>query len=114
MSSCPIRRKSRSQSSLPSAWYGAQRSTGAVLLTKEAGISTHRRTWTNAATKAPLLAKLAKNPMLLTTMAIVHQERGTRLPDERVEALPSKAVDILLRKWQEEPGRATSGSFLNF
>ncbi|MEM8558734.1 MAG: SUMF1/EgtB/PvdO family nonheme iron enzyme [Bacteroidota bacterium] len=44
------------------------------------------------------LAEIASNPMLLTTMAIVHQEEK-RLPDQRV-ALYKRAVDVLLRRWQ--------------
>lgn len=46
---------------------------------------------------APLLRDLAQNPMLLTTMAIIHQ-RDTRLPPERVK-LYALAVDNLLRRW---------------
>ena len=45
------------------------------------------------------LQKLAENPMLLTTMAIIHQKE-TRLPDQRVK-LYSQAVRVLTKRWQE-------------
>lgn len=44
------------------------------------------------------LWKLAGNPMLLTTMALVHQ-RETKLPDERVK-LFTQAVKVLVERWQ--------------
>ena len=44
------------------------------------------------------LRELVENPMLLTTMAIIHQmEVG--LPRERVR-LYSLAVEVLLHRWQ--------------
>jgi len=45
------------------------------------------------------LGELAANPMLLTTMALIHQ-REIRLPKQRVR-LYTLAVDILLRRWQQ-------------
>jgi len=45
------------------------------------------------------LRELSSNPMMLTTMAIIHQKQ-TRLPDQRVK-LYKEAVDILLRRWQQ-------------
>ncbi|MFC1763595.1 NACHT domain-containing protein, partial [Planctomycetota bacterium] len=51
------------------------------------------------------LRELAGNPMLLTTMAVIHQKE-TRLPTERVK-LYKMAVDVLLRRWQShrnQPG----------
>ena len=51
------------------------------------------------ATRDPLLP-LARNPMLLTTMTIIHQQQ-TKLPEERVK-LYKLAVDLLIRRWQEE------------
>ena len=45
------------------------------------------------------LQKLAENPMLLTTMAIIHQKE-TRLPDQRVK-LYSEAVRVLIERWQK-------------
>jgi formylglycine-generating enzyme required for sulfatase activity/GTPase SAR1 family protein len=44
------------------------------------------------------LSELAANPMLLTTMAIIHQ-REVNLPSERVR-LYKLAVEVLLRRWQ--------------
>ena len=44
------------------------------------------------------LSELAANPMLLTTMAIIHQ-RDIGLPEERVK-LYLLAVDVLVRRWQ--------------
>ena len=49
---------------------------------------------------APALHELASNPMLLTTMAIIHQQE-TRLPKERVR-LYNRAVEILLWRWERE------------
>ena len=52
------------------------------------------------------LRDLAANPMLLTTMAIIHQ-REVGLPKERVR-LYSLAVQVLLRRWQMRKGMAVS------
>jgi len=52
---------------------------------------------------APALRELAANPMLLTTMALVHQ-KNVGLPRERVR-LYDEAVKVLLVRWQKEkPG----------
>lgn len=52
---------------------------------------------------APALRELAENPMLLTTMALVHQ-KNVGLPRERVR-LYDEAVKVLLVRWQKEkPG----------
>ncbi len=45
------------------------------------------------------LRELASNPMMLTTMAIIHQKE-TGLPKERVK-LYDLAVDVLTRRWQK-------------
>ncbi|MGB8647999.1 MAG: SUMF1/EgtB/PvdO family nonheme iron enzyme [Anaerolineae bacterium] len=45
------------------------------------------------------LQELSSNPMMLTTMAIIHQ-REVGLPRERVR-LYNLAVDVLLRRWQK-------------
>ncbi len=45
------------------------------------------------------LRTLAENPMLLTSMAVLHQ-KSTRLPRERVKIYDG-VVDLLLRRWQE-------------
>jgi hypothetical protein len=50
------------------------------------------------------LRELATNPMLLTTMAIVHQSQFG-LPRERVR-LYSQAVDVLLKRRQKHKGGA--------
>jgi len=52
------------------------------------------------------LLELAQNPMLLTTMAIIHQ-REVGLPRERVR-LYDLAVDVLIRRWQTGKGIAVS------
>ncbi|MEZ4699609.1 MAG: DUF4062 domain-containing protein [Rhodothermales bacterium] len=62
------------------------------------------------AAKRRELRDIAGNPMLLTTMAIIHQ-RDIELPDERAR-LYHLAVDVMLRRWQrhkvgdEEPSAA--------
>ena len=80
------------------AWYVSQTQ-----------LATPRFTETAALEKAEDLAsaalsshmrELAENPMLLTTMAIVHQD-DVSLPPQRV-CLYSKAIDVLMRRWQEE------------
>lgn len=45
------------------------------------------------------LRELAENPMLLTTMALIHQ-RETKLPNQHVQ-LCTLAVDVLVRRWQK-------------
>jgi formylglycine-generating enzyme required for sulfatase activity len=52
------------------------------------------------------LRLLASNPLLLTTMAIIHL-RQVRLPNERVR-LYSQAVQVLLDGWQKQKGIAVS------
>ena len=43
------------------------------------------------------------SPMLLTTMALIHQKE-TEFPGERVK-LYKLAVDVLLRRWQRQDRR---------
>ena len=50
------------------------------------------------AAKGDDLHQLAQNPLLLTTMAIIHQQQP--LPRERVR-LYKRAVELLLLRWQE-------------
>lgn len=50
----------------------------------------------------PDLAPLAKTPLLLTLMALLHSNRG-RLPDDRVD-LYHETVELLLRRWSLEEG----------
>lgn len=52
------------------------------------------------------LRELSANPMLLTTMAIIHQ-RDVGLPRERVR-LYERVVEILLNRWQSHKGMAVS------
>ncbi len=51
------------------------------------------------------LRRLAQNPMLLTTMAIIHQQE-VGLPRERVR-LYNLAVQVLLSRWQRRKGLMT-------
>jgi len=75
-----------------SAWYHRQRDLGRTV-PQDA-----ERDLARAATGDDL-RELSSNPMMLTTMAIIHQKQ-TRLPDQRVK-LYKEAVDILLRRWQQ-------------
>ncbi|RME73889.1 MAG: NACHT domain-containing protein [Chloroflexi bacterium] len=82
------------------AWYGAQ--------ADRLGQSEAERR-ANDLRRAVLdrdLFPLARNPMLLTTMAIIHQQ-DARLPRERVK-LYRRAVEILLQKWQKQKGLEVS------
>ncbi len=85
----------RKISRFAAAWYNAQ---------KELGRFTAGQAEARAADLAEKalgadLRELAENPMLLTTMAIIHQKE-IGLPRERVR-LYSLAVDVLLRRWQK-------------
>ncbi|MFZ1474651.1 MAG: SUMF1/EgtB/PvdO family nonheme iron enzyme, partial [Anaerolineae bacterium] len=94
------------------AWYNAQREMGRV------DAEQARRKAANLAEAALSadLRELAENPMMLTTMAIIHQ-REIGLPKERVR-LYSLAVDVLLRRWQQrkagETGLAPSAALSAF
>ncbi|MFK7847097.1 MAG: SUMF1/EgtB/PvdO family nonheme iron enzyme [Rhodothermales bacterium] len=77
-------------------WYEAQCVLGRM---KEAKLESRSQDLIQVATHDPLLS-LAGNPMLLTTMTIIHQQQ-TELPKERVK-LYKLAVELLLRRWQEE------------
>ena len=50
----------------------------------------------------PALIEMARNPLLLTTMALIHQRRAV-LPRERVR-LYAEAVQVLVERWQREKG----------
>ncbi|HYN87921.1 MAG TPA: SUMF1/EgtB/PvdO family nonheme iron enzyme, partial [Ardenticatenaceae bacterium] len=84
------------------AWYAAQAALGR--LTDEMA-GERADDLTSAATSADL-SELASNPMLLTTMAIIHQ-REVGLPRERVR-LYSLAVQVLLSRWQQHKGIGVS------
>ena len=77
------------------AWYQAQKTLGSV----DARQAEARATDLAQAAQAEELRQLAQNPMMLTTMAIIHQ-RDIGLPRERVR-LYQRAVDVLLRRWQQ-------------
>jgi hypothetical protein len=89
------------------AWYRAQKDLGRV----DAVRAADRAADLTRAALTPDLRELASNPMLLTTMALIHlQEAG--LPKERVR-LYGKAVDLLLHRWQREKvGRDALAEFL--
>ena len=77
-----------------SGWYQAQ-----ARLNKAPSDQVEPRTQDLArAALDPQLRELAENPMLLTTMAMIHQ-RDIGLPRERVK-LYEQAVDLLLRRWE--------------
>lgn len=76
-------------------WYQAQKNLGRL---NQQQTDEKAGDLTEAALK-PELRELAENPMLMTTMSLVHQ-RNIGLPEQRVE-LYNLAVDILLRRWQK-------------
>lgn len=78
------------------AWYNAQKALGRL---NETQADAKAQDLAHAAL-AHALRELSSNPMLLTTMAIIHQ-RDIGLPSERVR-LYHLAVDVLLRRWQKE------------
>jgi formylglycine-generating enzyme required for sulfatase activity len=77
------------------AWYNAQKRLGRL----DAEQAQERTADLISAALAPDLRELATNPMMLTTMAIIHQKE-IGLPRERVR-LYNLAVDVLLRRWQK-------------
>ena len=66
---------------------------------KEAG---ERKEGLQKATRRPDLFGLARRPLLMTAMAMLHSFRG-QLPDDRVELYRS-TVDLLLRRWESRVG----------
>jgi formylglycine-generating enzyme required for sulfatase activity len=80
------------------AWYNAQ-----VCLNRlESGRAGERSRDLIQAALAGQLREMSSNPMLLTTMAIIHQ-REVGLPRERVR-LYAQAVQVLLNRWQKHKG----------
>ena len=77
------------------AWYHAQVSLGRMTAAKAADNMADLQ----RAALAHDLRELAGNPMLLTTMAIIHQ-RQVGLPKERAR-LYNLAVEVLLNRWQK-------------
>ncbi|MEM8488956.1 MAG: SUMF1/EgtB/PvdO family nonheme iron enzyme [Bacteroidota bacterium] len=80
-------------------WYDAQMQLGALKTSDTARLTTDLQ----QAVNTQYLRQLAPNPMLLTTMIMVHQE-DKELPRQRV-VLYERAVDILLRKWEKDKGQ---------
>ncbi|MCP4543643.1 MAG: SUMF1/EgtB/PvdO family nonheme iron enzyme [Chloroflexi bacterium] len=85
-------------------WYNAQIPLGRM---NETRAKENTRDLQQAALSADL-RELSSNPMLLTTMAIIHQ-REVGLPRERVR-LYSLAVQVLLSRWQTRKGIGVSDS----
>ena len=84
------------------AWYGAQ-----VQLDRlPQGRAEEQAADLRGAAQTANLRELAANPLLLTTMAIVHQ-REVGLPRERVR-LYALAVGVLLDRWQRHKGIGVS------
>lgn len=79
-------------------WYQAQIAMGRMIPSEA---KNKIRDLSHAAVSREL-RDLASNPMLLTTMAVIHQ-REVGLPKERVR-LYSQAVQVLLRRWQMRKG----------
>ena len=79
-------------------WYRAQHNLGRL---RKAVAEDHASDLQRAALDDDL-RDLASNPMLLTTMALIHQ-REVGLPKERVR-LYSLAVQVLLTRWQKRKG----------
>ncbi len=89
------------------AWYHTQKELGRISDTQ----SEARTADLARAALESDLRELSQNPMLLTTMAIIHQ-REVGLPRERVR-LYHLAVEVLLRRWQKHKvGDAVLASFL--
>jgi len=92
------------------AWYNTQ-----LQLKKIAGEELAQQRAQNLASAALTLQELASNPMLLTSMAIIHQ-RDIGLPEQRVR-LYNLVVDVLMRRWQKhktgdlQPSKALEAFF---
>ena len=76
-------------------WYTAQDELGRITT---GDVDTRIENLQNAA-HSDHLRSLASNPMLLTTMTIIHQQEA-ELPKERVK-LYHLAVELLLKRWQK-------------
>jgi formylglycine-generating enzyme required for sulfatase activity len=83
-------------------WYEAQTHLGRLSAEEAAAKAGDL---SEAATAADL-RELSGNPMLLTTMAIIHQQE-VGLPKERVR-LYDQAVQVLLRRWHKRKGLPVS------
>ncbi|MBK8541953.1 MAG: hypothetical protein IPL60_18435 [Ardenticatenia bacterium] len=88
-------------------WYRARARMKVEGLTKKEADDRGQRLATAAL--QPDLLKLSENPLLMTTMAIVHQEERD-LPRERV-MLFKRAIKVLLLRWQEHKVRTGNPPF---
>ena len=91
------------------AWYAAQHEIRTEQAEKRA------KDLAQAAT-TPSLMEIASNPMMLTSIAIIHQ-KDIGLPNERVK-LYHLVVDVLIRRWQKyktgEDGLSPSPELVGF
>ena len=76
------------------AWYAERVATGRQMLGSAEGL---RR----ALNEQPELRELARQPLLLTMIAIVHSGKGT-LPESRA-LLYMACIELLLLRWRQEP-----------
>jgi predicted NACHT family NTPase len=76
------------------AWYRAQHQLGRMDVME----ADEKGTDLAEAALAPALRDLAQNPLLLTTMAVIHQQ-DKQLPEQRV-CLYDRAVMLLLHRWE--------------
>ncbi|MGB0386368.1 MAG: SUMF1/EgtB/PvdO family nonheme iron enzyme [Ardenticatenaceae bacterium] len=76
-------------------WYRAQTGLGRM----DQATAQERADDLQRAALVDKLGELAENPMLLTTMTLIHQEQ-VGLPHERVR-LYALAVELLIRRWQK-------------
>ncbi|MDX9954455.1 MAG: SUMF1/EgtB/PvdO family nonheme iron enzyme [Anaerolineae bacterium] len=83
-------------------WYQAQEQLGRVT----AAVAAERSRDLQRAALSGDLRTLAGNPMLLTTMALIHQKE-VGLPKERV-CLYSLIVQVLFTRWQQRKGLVVS------
>jgi len=83
-------------------WYRAQHNLGRL----SQAVAEDRASDLQRAALDDDLRELASNPMLLTTMALIHQ-REVGLPKERVR-LYGLAVQVLLTRWQKRKGFSVS------
>jgi formylglycine-generating enzyme required for sulfatase activity len=85
-------------------WYRAQYNLGRL----KQVVADDRASDLQRAALGDDLRELSSNPMLLTTMALIHQ-REVGLPKERVR-LYSLAVQVLLTRWQKRKGFSVSSA----
>lgn len=68
------------------------------------GSETQKQTWADdlyrSATASDEISDITAIPLLLTIMALVHQNGNKKLPDQRT-LLYEEAIDVLLDRWQE-------------